>query len=99
MLLFDPALSEAGRERLRIIRESTDGFEIARRDLQLRGPGEFLGEAQSGLPMLRFADLEADAGLVEAARGAAETMLRDRREDALRHARRWFRARTELLSA
>lgn len=99
VLLFDPALSEAGRERLRIIRESTDGFEIARRDLQLRGPGEFLGEAQSGLPMLRFADLEADAGLVEAARGAAETMLRDRREDALRHARRWFRARTELLSA
>ena len=99
ILLFDPALSADGRERLRIIRSSTDGFEIARQDLALRGPGEFLGEAQSGLPMLRFADLEQDAEIVEAARSAAEELLRDSHDAAMRHARRWYRARAELLSA
>lgn len=99
VLLFDPELSDVGRERLKIIRESTDGFEIARRDLALRGPGEFLGEAQSGLPMLRFADLEEDAQIVEWARTAAEEMLRDNPEAAIRHARRWYRARTEMFAA
>lgn len=99
VLLFDPELSDVGRERLKIIRESTDGFEIARRDLALRGPGDFLGETQSGLPMLRFADLEQDAQIVEWARTAAEEMLRDNPEAAIRHARRWYRARTEILAA
>ncbi|MDO5531588.1 ATP-dependent DNA helicase RecG [Sutterella sp.] len=99
VLLYDERLSAVGRERLRIIRESTDGFEIARRDLELRGPGEFLGEAQSGMPMLRFANLETDGLLVEAARDAASRMLAECPDAALRLARRWFRARADLLTA
>ena len=55
--------------------EHTDGFEIARHDLRIRGPGELLGARQSGVPMLRFADLETDLDLLEAARDAAEQLL------------------------
>ena len=71
ILLFDEPLSELARERLRVIYETNDGFEIARRDLMMRGPGEFLGARQSGVPLLRFADLQRDAQLVEQARAAA----------------------------
>ena len=99
ILLYDPALSEIGRERLKIIRESTDGFEIARRDLELRGPGEFLGERQSGMPMLRFADLETDAALLAAARDAAARMCESDPDRAARHAKRWFSAQSDFLSA
>ena len=67
------------RERLKIIYENSDGFEIARHDLRMRGPGELLGARQSGVPMLRFADLERDLDLLEAARDAAERMLRSGR--------------------
>lgn len=99
LLLYGGELSELGRERLKIIRETTDGFEIARRDLQLRGPGEFLGERQSGMPLLRFADLETDGALLEAARREAERWLREDRDRALAHARRWFSAKAEFLAA
>ena len=99
VLLFDERLSDIGRERLKIIRETTDGFEIARRDLQLRGPGEFLGEQQSGMPMLRFCDLEKDAELVEKAREAADEMLREHHDLAIKHASRWFQGKAELLTA
>ena len=68
ILLYQNPLSDTARERLRIVYESTDGFEIARHDLRIRGPGELLGARQSGLPMLRFADLERDLDLLEAAR-------------------------------
>ena len=61
-----------------MIFENTDGFEIARQDLLIRGPGEFLGARQSGVPMLRFADLERDVALIEQARDAADELLRDR---------------------
>ena len=61
ILLFEEPLSESARERLKIIFETSDGFEVARRDLMMRGPGEFLGARQSGVPLLRFADLERDA--------------------------------------
>ena len=64
-----------------MIFESTDGFEIARRDLSMRGPGEYLGQRQSGQPLLRFADLERDADLVEAAQ------QRGRRADRCRPGR------------
>ncbi|HXF45565.1 MAG TPA: helicase-related protein, partial [Burkholderiaceae bacterium] len=99
VLLFDEPLSEAARERLRVIYETTDGFEIARRDLQLRGPGEFLGRRQSGVPLLRFADLERDIDLVEAARDAAVELLRTDPAAAQEHVRRWLGSRAALAAA
>ncbi|QOJ23381.1 MAG: ATP-dependent DNA helicase RecG [Gammaproteobacteria bacterium] len=97
ILLFQQPLSEIARQRLKIIFEYTDGFEIARQDLQLRGPGEFLGARQSGVPMLRFADLEQDGELLSAAQAAAEEMLNDHPEMAQRHIARWLGDRTEYL--
>jgi ATP-dependent DNA helicase RecG len=79
--------------------ETTDGFEIARRDLRLRGPGEFLGARQSGQSMLRFADLDRDADLVDAARDCASAMLRDHSEMVDAHISRWLGARQEFLKA
>jgi ATP-dependent DNA helicase RecG len=98
ILLYEQPLSETARARLKIIYENTDGFEIARQDLHLRGPGEFVGARQSGLPLLRFADLE-DAALVEAARGAAEELLAQWPAEAEHHLNRWLGGRTELLKA
>ena len=96
VLLFQEPLSDAARERLRVIRESADGFAIAEADLRLRGPGEFLGERQSGELPLRFADLAADEPLVLAARAAAEELL-DAGEDFARgHIERWLGARADF---
>jgi len=99
VLLFDEPLSEAARERLKVIYETTDGFEIARRDLQLRGPGEFLGARQSGVPLLRFADLEQDAALVEQARDVAQRLLQEQPDLARAHAQRWLAGRANYLDA
>ncbi len=99
VLLYDEPLSEAARERLRILYETTDGFEIARRDLQLRGPGEFLGARQSGVPMLRFADLEQDAELLELARDVALRMLAEHPAQASAHVQRWLGERADYLVA
>jgi ATP-dependent DNA helicase RecG len=99
ILLFDEPLSNAARARLTIVRSSQDGFEIARRDLELRGPGEFLGARQSGQPLLRYADLERDADLVELAIAGAATLLRDDPAAARRHVERWFGARVDYLAA
>ncbi|KAG1444872.1 hypothetical protein G6F57_017706 [Rhizopus arrhizus] len=71
VLLYQTPLSQIARERLRAMFETSDGFEIARRDLEQRGPGEFLGTRQSGMALLRFADLETDAAIAEDARDAA----------------------------
>jgi ATP-dependent DNA helicase RecG len=98
ILLYEQPLSESARARLKIIYENTDGFEIARQDLHLRGPGEFVGARQSGLPLLRFADLE-DTTLVEAARSAAEELLSHYPAAAERHLARWLGGRAELLKA
>ena len=97
ILLYQKPLSATARERLKIIFEQTDGFEIARHDLRLRGPGEFLGARQSGLPMLRFADPEKDEEMLEAARAAAEHLLRDYPEHAQRHVQRWLGRKSEYL--
>ena len=97
ILLYQPPLSQNARERLRIIYENQDGFVIARHDLRLRGPGELLGARQSGLPMLRFADLEKDLGLLESARTLAPQMLRDHAGEAKRHLDRWLSGRQEFL--
>ena len=99
VLLYQQPLSETARARLKIIYENTDGFEIARQDLHLRGPGEFVGSRQSGVPLLRYADLELDTDLVELARGMAERLLRDDPARAERHLKRWFGSREELLKA
>jgi ATP-dependent DNA helicase RecG len=99
ILLFDEPLSDTARERLKIVYETGDGFEVARRDLMMRGPGEFLGARQSGVPLLRFADLERDARLVEEARGAAESMLTQDAAAAREHVRRWYEGRYEFLAA
>ncbi|MDO8787891.1 MAG: ATP-dependent DNA helicase RecG [Sulfuritalea sp.] len=98
ILLYAKPLGELARARLKIIFESSDGFEIAREDLRLRGPGEFIGARQSGLPLLRYADLD-DAALVEQARAVAEDMLRDAPEAAEAHLKRWLGGREELLKA
>jgi ATP-dependent DNA helicase RecG len=92
-------LSEASRERLKAMAETHDGFEIARRDLEIRGPGEFLGARQSGAALLRFADLATDSALLEWARALAPRML-DRYPDlARRHVARWLGGKSEFLKA
>ena len=99
VLLYQMPLSSTARARLKIIYEHSDGFEIARQDLHLRGPGEFIGSRQSGVPLLRYADLEADAALIELASSIAEKMLKDAPEQAERHLQRWLGSREELLKA
>jgi ATP-dependent DNA helicase RecG len=97
ILLYQHPLSEHARQRLKVMFESTDGFEIARADLALRGPGEFLGTAQSGVPLLRFADLEADAELIEHARDCAARMLDTGDPLAAAHLARWLGSRESYL--
>jgi len=99
ILLYQNPLSQNARERLRIIFQNSDGFEIARHDLRLRGPGELLGARQSGVPMLRFADLEKDIDLLEAARNLAPQLLREHPANAELHLERWLGGRQELLKA
>ena len=99
LLMYQAPLSPTARERLATMRETTDGFEIARRDLQIRGPGEFLGARQSGEAMLRFADLETDAWLVDFAQEAAETMLERFPEAVEAHLSRWLGGREHFLKA
>ena len=94
-----PRLGETARARLKAMAETQDGFEIARRDLEIRGPGEFLGARQSGAPLLRFADLATDTELLAWARALAPMML-DRHADlAKRHILRWLGGKADYLKA
>jgi ATP-dependent DNA helicase RecG len=97
VLLFQKPLSELARARLKIIFENTDGFEIAQQDLRLRGPGELLGARQSGVPMLRFADLAEDDKLLDKARDIADEMLRDFPAEAQAHLQRWMANKPDYL--
>ena len=94
-----PRLGEVARARLKAMAETNDGFEIARRDLEIRGPGEFLGARQSGAAMLRFADLATDAELLAWAREVAPLMLDQHPELAERHVLRWLGGKAEFLKA
>ncbi len=97
LLLYVPPLSRAAYARLRTLREIQDGFEIAQRDLEIRGPGEFLGARQSGAAMLRFADIRRDARLIDPARRAAERLLRDWPQQAEQQLERWLGQREHYL--
>jgi ATP-dependent DNA helicase RecG len=94
-----PRLGQTARERLRAMAETNDGFEIARRDLEIRGPGEFLGARQSGDAMLRFADLATDTALLEWARQEAPMMLDRYPQLAEKHVQRWLGTKAEFLKA
>ena len=103
VLMYTPPdggrLGETARERLRAMADTSDGFEIARRDLEIRGPGEFLGARQSGAPLLRFADLTTDTHLLDWAREAAPVMLAQYPAQAERHIARWLGGKAEYLKA
>ncbi len=99
LLLYQSPLGPVARQRLGTMRETTDGFEIARTDLALRGPGEFLGARQSGQAMLRFADLETDQWLVESARDTAERLLHSDPATVDAHLARWLGSREDYLKA
>lgn len=90
-------LGETARARLKAMAETSDGFEIARRDLEIRGPGEFLGARQSGAPLLRFADLATDAPLLEWARSTAPLLLDRHPALAEKHVARWLGGRQDYL--
>ena len=94
-----PRLGETARARLKAMVETNDGFEIARRDLEIRGPGEFLGARQSGAALLRFADLATDTELLERARQCAPVMLDKFPELAQKHVQRWLGGKAEYLKA
>lgn len=99
VLLYAGPLSDTAKARLKAMLETTDGFEIARRDLEIRGPGEFLGARQSGAPLLRFADLALDEPLVQAARAAAQRLLAQHPQIAERHVARWLGGKSDYLKA
>ena len=99
ILLFQQPLSELARTRLKVIFENTDGFAIAEQDLILRGPGELLGARQSGVAMLRFADINADEDLLEHARATADLLLRDHPDAARGYLQRWMAKKHEFLHA
>ncbi|MEO6854014.1 MAG: ATP-dependent DNA helicase RecG [Rhodoferax sp.] len=94
-----PRLGQIARARLQAMSDTNDGFEIARRDLEIRGPGEFLGARQSGAPLLRFADLETDGALLEWARALAPQMLDRHPHLAEQHVLRWLGGKAEYLKA
>ncbi|MBP6109885.1 MAG: ATP-dependent DNA helicase RecG [Rhodocyclaceae bacterium] len=98
ILLYAQPLGQLARARLKIIFENNDGFEIANQDLHLRGPGEFIGARQSGMPLLRYADLE-DVDMVANARRVAEQMLNESTTQVDMHLARWLGGREDLLKA
>ncbi len=102
LLLYQKPLGQVARQRLSIMRETTDGFRIAQQDLAIRGPGEFLGARQSGQQMLRFADLEQDGALIEMAAETAQKLLAGKLSDSESiinaHLDRWLSNREDFLN-
>jgi ATP-dependent DNA helicase RecG len=98
-LLFEEPLTDTAKARLKVIYERTDGFEIARHDLVIRGPGEILGARQSGVPLLRFADLERDVALIEQARDAGDELMQREPAAAAAHLARWLGGREAFMKS
>jgi len=97
ILLYQNKLSETARARLKVIYESNDGFAIAQADLHIRGPGELLGVRQSGVPMLKIADLERDSDLLQAAKNQADSLLKNYPAAVEKHLDRWMSSAAELV--
>src|SRR6185312_8861533 len=90
VLLYSAPLSPLARERLQVVRETNDGFEIARRDLELRGAGELLGTRQTGLAQLKVAELTRDADLLPRVQEAAELLIAQYPDNIAALAARWI---------
>jgi len=90
VLLYRPPLGSLAKARLAVMRESNDGFHVAQRDLELRGPGELLGTRQTGLPQYRVADLARDGELMPRVQAVASSLARKDPERAARIVRRWL---------
>lgn len=97
ILMYQEPLTAVGKERIRAMFETTDGFEIARRDLQIRGPGEILGQKQSGIAMLKFAHIEIDYETLSIARDEAKKFIKNYPDLIKAHIERWTFGRDELL--
>jgi ATP-dependent DNA helicase RecG len=97
ILMYQNKLSELARARLKVIYENTDGFKIAQADLNIRGPGEFLGTRQSGVPMLKIADLERDADLLESAKILADQLIKEMPVAVDAHLARWMQHAVDLV--
>ena len=99
VLLYASPLGETGKARLKAMLDTQDGFEIAQRDLEIRGPGEFMGARQSGDALLRFADLAEDNALLRHAQRIAPLLLQHHPQAAQRHVQRWHGGAAEFLKA
>jgi ATP-dependent DNA helicase RecG len=95
--MYQNKLSELARARLKVIYENSDGFVIAQADLNIRGPGEFLGTRQSGVPMLKIADLERDIDLLESAKNIADRLLKECPLEVEHHLQRWMSQGADLV--
>ncbi|MBP9743134.1 MAG: ATP-dependent DNA helicase RecG [Burkholderiales bacterium] len=99
ILLYQNPLGEVAKQRLKVIYENNDGFIIANEDLKIRGPGEILGSKQSGLPNLRFANLETDLELLKLAKVIAKNMINDQPDMAKLYTKLWFSNHEHFLGA
>ena len=99
ILLYEEPLSAAAKERLQTLKETQDGFVIAERDLQLRGPGELLGSKQSGDAMLRFVDLQRDHHLIAKTQMLASRLMKSHPDLVQQHLGRWLAKRADYLKA
>ncbi|AEP36855.1 ATP-dependent DNA helicase RecG [Taylorella asinigenitalis] len=97
ILMYQEPLTAVGKERIRAMFETTDGFEIAKRDLRIRGPGEILGQKQSGIAMLKFAHIEIDYKTLSIAREEAKKFIKNYPDLIKAHIERWTFGRDELL--
>ena len=99
IMLYQKKLSILAKQRLRTIYENIDGFKIAEEDLKIRGPGEFLGLKQSGIPMLRVADIQRDSAFLELAKQDADHLIESGHPSINLHLERWLRNYKEIIRA